>query len=131
MIVALLLFMLLAHILDDYVLQAPWLSRGKQKAWWEKNASDSLYKNDYIMALVCHALSWSIMIMLPLIIYSLGTGIDLRLFYLAVPVNLTIHAIVDDLKANRHKINLIVDQSIHFGQIIVTWLIFVLVFGVR
>jgi hypothetical protein len=30
---------------------------------------------------------------------------------------------VDDLKANKHKINLIVDQSIHMIQIVVTVMI--------
>ena len=126
--VAILLFMLLAHILDDYVLQAPWLSSGKQKVWWEKNAPDNLYRYDYLMALGCHALSWSIMISLPIIVYSLSIGLELGLFYISVPLNLAVHAIVDNLKANKHKLNLIADQSIHFGQIILTWLVFVLVF---
>jgi hypothetical protein len=40
---------------------------------------------------------------------------------------MTIHAFVDDLKANRFKINLIADQLIHLAQIIGTWLIFILV----
>ena len=80
------------------------------------------------MALFCHALSWSIMIFLPILIYSLINNIDLQLFYLAIPINLIIHAFVDDLKANKLKINLIVDQSIHFIQILTTWLAFVLIF---
>ena len=35
--------------------------------------------------------------------------------------NLVIHMVVDDLKANRKKINLIQDQSIHMVQILATW----------
>lgn len=127
MIVFLLVFMLLAHLVDDYYLQG-WLASAKQKKWWEKNAPDKLYKHDYIMALFCHALSWSIMIFLPILTYSLINNIDLQLFYLAIPINLIIHAFVDDLKANKLKINLIVDQSIHFIQILTTWLAFVLIF---
>ena len=127
MVVFLLVFMLLAHLVDDYYLQG-WLASAKQKKWWEKNAPDKLYKHDYIMALFCHALSWSIMIFLPILIYSLINNIDLQLFYLAIPINLTIHAFVDDLKANKLKINLIVDQSIHFIQILTTWLAFALIF---
>jgi len=38
-----------------------------------------------------------------------------------IPANTLIHAIVDDLKANKHKINLIQDQTIHFMQILLTF----------
>jgi len=120
--------MFLAHVIDDYVLQAPCLCNLKQRSWWEKVAPDKKYKYDYLAGLFCHAMSWAIMICLPIIVYSLVNNIDLQWFYLAVPANLAIHALVDDIKANRHKINLIVDQSIHFVQIIVTWLVFVLIF---
>ena len=123
--IALLIFMLLAHITDDYYLQG-WLASAKTKNWWEKNAPDKLYSKDYIMALFCHSLSWSIMVFLPILIYSLYNQIDLNWFYLVLPINLIIHAVIDDLKANKFKINLIIDQSIHFIQIFITWLIFVL-----
>lgn len=123
--IALLIFMIFAHIIDDYYLQG-WLASAKTKNWWEKNAPDKLYSKDYIMALFCHSLSWSIMVFLPILIYSLYNQIDLNWFYLAIPINLIIHAIIDDLKANKFKINLIIDQSIHFIQIFITWIIFVL-----
>lgn len=123
--IALLIFMLLAHITDDYYLQG-WLASAKTKNWWKKNAPNKLYSKDYIMALFCHSLSWSIMVFLPILIYSLYNQIDLDWFYLVLPINLIIHAIIDDLKANKFKINLIIDQSIHFIQIFITWLIFVL-----
>ena len=123
--IALLIFMIFAHITDDYYLQG-WLASAKTKNWWEKNAPNKLYSKDYIMALFCHSLSWSIMVFLPILIYSLYNQIDLNWFYLAIPINLIIHAVIDDLKANKFKINLIIDQSIHFIQIFITWLIFVL-----
>ena len=123
--IALLIFMIFAHITDDYYLQG-WLASAKTKNWWEKNASNKLYSKDYIMALFCHSLSWSIMVFLPILIYSLYNQIDLNWFYLVLPINLIIHAVIDDLKANKFKINLIVDQCIHFMQIFITWLIFVL-----
>ena len=125
--IALLIFMLLAHIVDEYYLQG-WLASAKTKNWWKKNAPDKLYSKDYIMALFCHSLSWSIMIFLPILIYSLYNQIDLNWFYLVLPINLIVHAIIDDLKANKFKINLIIDQSIHFIQIFITWLIFVLLY---
>ena len=123
--IALLIFMIFAHITDDYYLQG-WLASAKTKNWWEKNAPNKLYSKDYIMALFCHSLSWSIMVFLPILIYSLYNQIDLNWFYLVIPINLIIHAVIDDLKANKFKINLIIDQSIHFIQIFITWLIFVL-----
>lgn len=123
--IALLIFMIFAHITDDYYLQG-WLASAKTKNWWKKNAPDKLYSKDYIMALFCHSLSWSIMIFLPILIYSLYNQIDLNWFYLVLPINLIIHAIIDDLKANKFKINLIIDQSIHFIQIFITWIMFVL-----
>ena len=123
--IALLIFMIFAHITDDYYLQG-WLASAKTKNWWEKNAPNKLYSKDYIMALFCHSLSWSIIVFLPILIYSLYNQIDLNWFYLVLPINLIIHAVIDDLKANKFKINLIIDQSIHFMQIFITWLIFVL-----
>ena len=123
--IALLIFMIFAHIIDDYYLQG-WLASAKTKKWWKKNVPDELYSKDYIMALFCHSLSWSIMIFLPILIYSLYNQIDLNWFYLAIPINLIIHAVIDDLKANKFKINLIIDQNIHFTQIFITYTIFVL-----
>lgn len=115
-----LILMLFAHIVDDYYLQGI-LAKMKQKAWWSKNAPEKLYKYDYVVALICHALSWAIMITLPILFASSWNSH--WAVYLMLGVNLAIHAVVDDLKANKKKINLIADQSIHFVQIIVTWCI--------
>ena len=123
--IALLIFMIFAHITDDYYLQG-WLASAKTKIWWKKNSPNKLYSKDYIMALFCHSLSWSIMVFLPILIYSLYNQIDLNWFYLVLPINLIIHAVIDDLKANKFKINLIIDQCIHFMQIFITSLIVVL-----
>ena len=117
-IITILMLMFFAHIVDDYYLQG-WLASAKQKKWWEQNAPDKLYRFDYIMALVCHSFSWSFMIMLPWIIYA---GSSLNFALIAIPVNVIIHAIVDDLKANKHKLNLIQDQLIHLAQIVVTFI---------
>ena len=115
-----LLSMIFCHIVDDYYLQGI-LASMKQKSWWEKNASDKLYKNDYIMALIMHSLSWSFMIMLPLAIYnSFNVSWSFTIVFI---INALIHGIVDDLKANVKKINLIQDQTIHIMQIILTFVI--------
>lgn len=124
--ILILLFMIFCHIVDDYYLQG-WLASAKQKSWWEKNAPEKLYSNDYIIALFMHSFSWSFMIMLPIIIYILANGIDLK-EWIVIPyfVNMAIHCVVDDLKANKKKINLIQDQLIHMLQIILTWATFII-----
>lgn len=118
--------MLFCHIVDDYYLQG-WLASAKQKKWWEQNAPNQLYKNDYIMALVEHAFSWTFMIHIPIIICSVVCGLQLNilLFITIFTIDWLIHTITDNAKANLMKINLIQDQWIHIAQIFVTWTIYV------
>ena len=119
-----LFLMLLAHIIDDFVLQPVCLSNLKQKGWWEKNAPDKLYKTDYIMALSIHGLSWSIMIALPLFFFTKLPDI----FYaFVIPINALIHAGIDNMKANDKSINLSVDQFIHICQIATTWILAIMI----
>ena len=75
------------------------------------------------MALCCHAFSWSFMIMLPI---AIATSWSMGWLFLAYPINMGIHAFIDDMKANKLKINLIIDQSLHFIQIVLTWLLWFL-----
>lgn len=112
------LSMIFCHIIDDYKLQPPLLNTLKQRSWWQENAPDDIYKNDYLMALFMHATSWSFMTHLPIALYKrLDIGIPFLASFIA---NLLVHAFVDDLKANRHKINLVTDQLIHLLQITIT-----------
>lgn len=117
-----LLAMIFLHIIDDYKLQGI-LASMKQKKWWEEQKEyKSMYKYDYIPALIEHSFSWTFMIMLPIAVvlhFNIGWWI------LAYIINMSIHAFVDNLKANKFKINLVIDQSIHIAQIIATWLIFI------
>lgn len=117
------IFMIFCHIIDDYKLQSPVLNILKQKSWWEENAPDPLYKNDYIMGLIMHSLSWGFMIMLSISIYR-HFDVDIH-FIIFMISNSFIHGLVDDFKANRHKINLIQDQLIHIFQIIYTFMAFI------
>jgi len=124
----LLFAMIFCHIVDDYYLQG-WLASAKQKSWWEKNAPDELYKNDYKMALCEHAFSWTFMVMLIPMIYMyfhqrLCVILVVLIFFV---LNFVCHVIVDDAKANMKVINLVEDQCIHFVQVIITWIIFILV----
>ena len=118
-----LLSMVFCHIVDDYYLQGK-LALFKQKSWWEEKAPDQLYKYDYIVGLIMHSFSWAFMVMLPVTV-SQEFQID-AVFMIMFITNTIVHAIVDDLKANKRKINLVTDQSIHIGQIIVTFLICIL-----
>jgi len=114
-----LLFMILGHLISDYTLQG-WLADGKQKSWWVKrlyglsSAIQAKYRYDYIAALICHSLYWSIITFLPVH--------DIAGWPVIVLFNAAIHCIIDDLKANRLKINLCTDQLLHLGQIVGVWL---------
>ena len=108
------LLMIFCHIVDDYYLQGI-LASMKQKKWWKENAPEKMYKYDYIWALIIHAFSWAFMIMLP-ITFVMNFQIDI-LFGIIFGINVIIHAIVDNEKANKFRINLWVDQLIHLAQI--------------
>lgn len=117
--VKLLLLMILAHIVDDFVLQPVCLSKLKQKSWWEQqDGYASQYQNDYSMALLMHSMSWSIMILLPgMFTVDIPGTVLFSLFI----INAGLHYLIDDLKANKKKINLLDDQTFHMLQVIVTW----------
>ncbi len=122
-ITILLITMLFFHIADDYYLQGI-LATFKQKEWWEKNCPNKLYKHDYIIALIEHSFSWSFAIHIPLLIYAMNFNEYTFPFWvviISVAINTTCHALIDNAKANRKTINLLVDQILHFLQILVTW----------
>ena len=113
--------MIFCHIVDDYYLQGI-LASMKQKEWWQLNTSNPLYKYDYLMALFIHSFSWAFSVMLVPTVYVLIAGGN---WYPILFIgNVILHMMVDDLKANQKKINLIMDQTIHLLQIIWTWYVF-------
>ena len=118
-----LLCMIFLHIVDDYYLQGA-LASMKQRNWWLKLPNyNAKYRFDYIAALIAHAFSWAFMVMLPVAFcnaFELGTA-----FYLMFAWNVLTHAFVDDLKANKFKINLVQDQLAHLLQIVVTFAVLV------
>jgi len=127
--------MILCHVIDDFVLQPICLSKLKQKDWWFDNVfkdyngnydwrKQEKGKNDYKMALLMHSLSWSAMILLPFMFFSEISG---SVLYWLFMINAFIHYIIDDLKCNEKKLNLMQDQLIHLGQILLTFLIIILI----
>ncbi len=117
-----LFIMIFCHLIDDYKLQGI-LANMKQQKWWKENADKDLYRNDYKMALIEHAFSWSFTTTLPFLIIAFIQNNSLLVILLIVNyvINTAIHAFVDDLKANKFKINLVEDQLAHLLQIICTW----------
>ena len=114
------LCMLFCHIVDDYYLQGI-LASMKQKTWWDKQTSNPLYKHDYKIALFEHAFSWTFMIFLPLFVaHFFRVQLNEVLIIFLFCFNWGTHTIVDDLKANELKINLVQDQLIHIFQVIIT-----------
>lgn len=114
------LLMIYCHIVDDYYLQG-WLASAKQKKWWGEKAPQKIYRYDYVWALLMHSFSWAFTIMLP-VAFQMRFEIDVA-FLIVFAFNLIIHAIVDDLKANKGKINLWLDQITHILQIAFTAII--------
>lgn len=123
-----LLSMIFFHIVDDFYLQGS-LASFKQKSWWKKNCPNRMYRYDYLVALLFHAFSWTFMIHLPLVAACLLSKkeADVYVFLLLFAVNIIIHAVTDDCKANKLSINLITDQIIHLLQITGTYLFYMYV----
>ncbi len=120
----LLVIMIFCHIVDDYYLQGC-LANMKQKKWWKQNAPQELYKYDYIVALIVHSFSWAFMTLLPLMIYMfVNNCFSISFYIISLVINIIIHAVTDNLKANKLTINLITDQSIHLMQILISYFIF-------
>lgn len=115
--------MIFLHIVDDYYLQGC-LSNMKQKSFWEEHHPEDMYKDDFLIALVLHAFSWTFSIHIPIMYLLLKnnyTGKQLMIFATLFIVNVVIHSIVDHFKANKKTINLTTDQLIHIGQIFVSF----------
>lgn len=127
MYIYILLLMIFLHIINDYNLQG-WLASAKQKEWWTINAPRDMYKHDYIVALFEHAFSWAFMVQLPIaaLDYLAFNNNNMLYSIIACILNMFVHAYIDNEKANRRTINLVQDQIMHFAQIILTLVLFLL-----
>ena len=116
--------MIFLHIFVDFHLQGI-LASMKQKDWWyQQDGMSRKYRNDYKAALIAHAFEWSFCIMLPMFFRLCieHTGGEIFFYIVLLVVNTYFHAYVDNATANKKQINLIIDQTLHLGQIAVTWL---------
>ena len=120
--IAVLVGMFLCHLLADYPLQG-WLAQAKAKSYWANSAKDN--RNDWIAALAGHAIMWGILVMAPV---AIASNFQLDWFWVALPINIVLHYIIDNQKANKRQINLIQDQCLHVVQILITWDIWINVY---
>ena len=119
--------MFLLHFFADFNLQiGAGLDNFKQKKWWSdqipKNMDERkrlltwrMYKNDYMAGLACHAMYWSLVVCLPLLMIG-GPA-----YAISSVIQGAIHYFVDDMKANKKTLNLIEDQIVHAIQILFIW----------
>lgn len=143
--ILILFIMIFLHIVDDYYLQGI-LVKMKQIDWWReqlhvpsyveiledfkdpsKYREWKMYRYDWVIALLAHAFSWSFMISLPsIILLMIGHKDNIVMYIIMLLINILVHTLVDDAKANRHLINLVQDQSIHIIQILLTYYILII-----
>lgn len=117
--VIVLVLMLLAHFFADFHLQGI-LADMKQEQWWDKSKD----KYDYLAALVIHSAEWTLWMMIPLFLLP---HLDLGIFLLLAALNIVVHSLTDNSKANYRDISLVQDQVIHLAQIAFTYAALVLV----
>ena len=112
---AVIIVTVLMHIIDDFVLQPVCLSKLKQASTW--NGAPAKYRNDYKAALIIHGFSWSSLVMLPaLVLMQFQVGFAFIGVWIIMG---SLHAVIDDLKANIRMISLLTDQTLHTVQIAV------------
>ena len=129
-----LFLMLLMHYIEDFHLQGI-LANMKQKSWWDKQIVDfpprkgNKYRKDYVISLIVHSLENAIFVTLPIIIndlyYTFTVNKDNSLWIawlFDIWLIAYFHYWIDDSKCNKMKINLIVDQLLHFVIIVFIWL---------
>ena len=120
MLVKLFFLMLFCHMVDDFCLQTCSLSELKQKKFWAPYGEK--YANDWLPALIIHALEWTIAIHLP--IFFMMPEVPGFYLCLSILLNTVTHGIIDHLKCNEFALNLIEDQSVHLFQIVLTFCFF-------
>lgn len=113
------ILMLLAHFFADFHLQGI-LADMKQEQWW----NNSKNKYDYLAALAIHSAEWTLWMMIPLFLLP---HLDLGIFLLLAALNIVVHSLTDNSKANYRDISLVQDQLIHLAQIAFTYAALILI----
>jgi len=122
--IKLFLLVLLLHFIADFNLQlGAGLDKFKSVDWWRKIMGETIwgtadeqfrkYKHDYKVAMAIHSVVWALVTFAPCI--WLCTSAKAMLSILAV--NAVAHYYIDNLKANRYRLNLVQDQILHLLQV--------------
>ena len=122
-LIIMLISMIFLHNIADYLVQTKFIAKFKQRKNWEEYDTKGYYKYDYIVILLVHSFSWSIITFFP-ILFEFQNVMDYSIIVIG---NTLIHAYIDDLKCNKLKINLIQDQLIHILQIVLIFILFVII----
>lgn len=131
MILIVIFSMLFLHIIADFCVQNEFMAKFKQKSKWKDACIDEFktyekadkmlkkYKFDYISVLFVHAFSWAFITYLPLLHYVFYSKILMpETWCVFVLIQTFVHIYIDNKKCNKFEINLIVDQLLHFLQIL-------------
>lgn len=101
---------------EDAESSTPSPARQGDAAYFRKK-----YKYDWVVSLFLHSLEWTYLVMLPVAIW-LGFRVSALFIWMFV-VNIVFHMIIDHLKANKLRINLVLDQALHIVQIVFTFVL--------
>ena len=122
--VIVLILMLLAHFFVDFHLQGILADMKQEQRWKKQEGYNSKYKYDYVAALATYSAEWTLWMMIPLFLLP---HLDLGMFLLLAALNMVVHSLTDNSKANYKDISLVQDQVIHLAQIAFTYAALVLV----
>ena len=121
MIILIILLMIFCHIIADFCVQNDFMANFKQKKKWNDVFGANCpkqYQKDYLAVLFVHALSWSFITFLPLLYYVfIDKILTIGSWCIFVIIEAFVHMYIDDMKCNKYKINLIIDQLLHLVQI--------------
>lgn len=117
--VIVLILMLLAHFFADFHLQGILADMKQEQQWKRQEGYNSKYKYDYLAALAIHSAEWTLWVMMPPLFFL--PHIDLGIFLLLAALNMVVHSLTDNSKANYKDISLVQDQIIHLAQIAFTY----------
>lgn len=121
-ILVLFVLMYICHYLADFVFQGQ-IALYKQRKWWRDNYNKKMYKNDWLISLFIHSITWTLAILLPGLLMGLLT--NPIIFIILFILNTLFHAYIDHLKCNMLCINLVRDQLYHMLQIIISFFIII------
>lgn len=133
--------MIFLHVIDDF--NQGIMAELKQKKNWELPDLDrkNIYKSDWIPVLLLHGFKWSVSVHIPIILYhvfhnniifnisnktiaqDICDRLILEVLIYSIVISGLVHSVIDHLKCNEYKINLVTDQLLHLIQIIIIFII--------